>query len=578
MLLASAGSAQQRTWMYYSNAKSKIGPNTTVNIKGPANKPMGLLMRGTTLIDNNGRIYLYGDFVNECDPSIPNVFVFPKTPNDPTQSELRFLGDQISEIRGTRDTRFNNLYIKKTGHSVPVVQLRNSFIDEPSILTIDGSQLSNCYAGNRGLQYPAAKMVVFNTDPKAVVSVNQGFVGADDDAKETDKYVPRGTKFHGGRLVWYMKDHAGEEYVFPVGNINLPQYLRRVTIVNKNSEERIFAVRCVGKDAESDGYDANVNDNPTVCKLNQFFYHIIDDSTDFAQNGVRDDETRVVDLKIQYEKSDGVFNDIGVFDNNLRTGNDNVDRWKDLKSTDEGTHFFKEDWNDFDHPVFALYPVKALDGLNVENLTKKLLPSFRVTDKLKFSDNEENIDGLTYEWKMEYLDKSSDPPKRILVGTSSNRYPEYPSDFGVDPGPPTITPGEYCFSVRVKNPAAPTDEECEGKGDTCLFLLPERAAYVPDGFSPNSNGTNDEWVAWFYGFSEVSLEIFNRWGLLIYTKTFTEKDGLDSPSGVRLWNARTNDNDVVPEGAYVYKLRMVTNPPEMLDKVWEKNGMITVVR
>lgn len=603
MLLASTGSAQ-RTWMYYSNAKSHIGQNTILNVQGTAQRPMSLRFDGNSRIDNNGRIFLYGDFVNNVPAGQPNVFVFPKAP-DPIQSELRFLGDSISFIEGTTETRFNNLYINKVNHGVPVVQKLKSFIDEPSILTIDYSQLSNCYTLAK-LQYPAAHMVVLNTDPKAVISERDGFVGADDDSLFTDRYVERATPFKGGRLVWHMKDHAGEEYVFPVGNINLAgQYRRDVTIVNKNAEERVYAVRCVGKDAESDAYNANHADNPTVCKVNQFFYHIIDDSTDLAVDGIRGDTTRMVDLKIQYLPADGVFNDMGVFDNLLVDSRGETDIWKDLRSKDETSSdglskfFFKEDWNDFDHPVFALYPVKALDGLSLTKMVPPGNPSdpyFRNTDKIKLEDNPDNIDGLEYEWKVEYLDKSTDPPRRILVGEPArNRFAEFPSDFKVEPGPPSISPGEYCFSVRVKNPAAPPDEECEGTGDTCIFILPDRVAYVPTGFSPNSDGTNNEWKAQFYGFKEVSVEIFNRWGLLIYTKTIRVEDGTadgdqlgkppkngnsldDKQNGVVLWNGKTKDGDPVPEGAYVYNLRMIPDPPTPLEKVWQQNGMVTVVR
>jgi len=591
MLLASAGSAQQRTWMYYSNAKSYIGKNTILNVQGTAQRPMGLRFDGNSRIDNNGRIFLYGDFVNNVPAGQPNVFVFPKAP-DPIQSELRFRGDSISLIRGKTETRFNNLYIQKKDHSVPVVQKIKSFIDEPSVLTIDGSQLSNCYPSGDPLRYqnPAAHMVVLNTDPKAVVSIGNGFVSAEDDSLLTDWYTypnPPVPPYKGGRLVWHMKDHVGEDYIFPVGNFGLNPYKREVTIVNKNAEERVFAVRVVATSAENNGYPYSPADNPTVCKLNQFFYHIIDDSTDLKDDEFRMDTTRKVDLRIRYEKSDGVFNDIGIFNNSIQDGTSpsgSTDVWKDLKSTDEGTAFFKADWNDFGHPVFALYPVKALDGLSLTNITNPDNKGvFRINDKIKLEDNPENIDGLTYEWRLEYLDKSSDPPQRILVGTSTNRYPEFPSDFGVDPGPPSYTPGEYCFSVRVKNPAAPTDPDldCEGKGDTCLFLLPNRAAYVPSGFSPNSDATNQDWVAWFYGFTDVSVEIYNRWGLLIYSKAFTKADGVDSPQGIVLWNGKTNDGDPVPESAYVYKIRMTADdavPPAELQKVWEQNGMITVVR
>jgi gliding motility-associated-like protein len=69
--------------------------------------------------------------------------------------------------------------------------------------------------------------------------------------------------------------------------------------------------------------------------------------------------------------------------------------------------------------------------------------------------------------------------------------------------------------------------------------------YIPNSFTPNRDMKNDVWNVKGRGIKEFRMEIYNRWGEMIYETT-------DINEG---WNGRLrNSNDIVQNGTYVYKL------------------------
>ncbi|BAV04820.1 thrombospondin type 3 repeat family [Filimonas lacunae] len=69
---------------------------------------------------------------------------------------------------------------------------------------------------------------------------------------------------------------------------------------------------------------------------------------------------------------------------------------------------------------------------------------------------------------------------------------------------------------------------------------------IPQGFSPNNDGINDYFVIGNVGSSRISLEMYNRWGNLIYKNTDYRNN----------WDGRSNQGprigDIVPDGTYYY--------------------------
>lgn len=91
--------------------------------------------------------------------------------------------------------------------------------------------------------------------------------------------------------------------------------------------------------------------------------------------------------------------------------------------------------------------------------------------------------------------------------------------------------------------------------------------YVPNVFSPNGDGSNDEFLIYYRGFVRVELRIYDRWGLLIWR-------GEQGPEGPIRWNGLTQKGEHVPEDAYVFVVRGYLSD----GRYTERAGTVTVIR
>jgi len=87
--------------------------------------------------------------------------------------------------------------------------------------------------------------------------------------------------------------------------------------------------------------------------------------------------------------------------------------------------------------------------------------------------------------------------------------------------------------------------------DTLYITVVEQATIaLPNVFTPNADANNDEFMATISGVKEIRVEMFNRWGNLIYTGSLT---GLAaSPSNVVLWDGKAKSGKVAEDGVYYY--------------------------
>ncbi len=79
------------------------------------------------------------------------------------------------------------------------------------------------------------------------------------------------------------------------------------------------------------------------------------------------------------------------------------------------------------------------------------------------------------------------------------------------------------------------------------------ALFIPEGFSPNGDGVNDLFVIRGTGAATISLEVYNRWGHLVYNNDDYRNDWDGKP------NAGTviSDNAAgVPDGTYYYVINL----------------------
>ncbi|MEN9444977.1 MAG: hypothetical protein RIS47_1868 [Bacteroidota bacterium] len=135
----------------------------------------------------------------------------------------------------------------------------------------------------------------------------------------------------------------------------------------------------------------------------------------------------------------------------------------------------------------------------------------------------EGLPGSSYEWTVAPGEVLEQQGNKVLV-----RWPE---------------PGTY--TVKVLETSA---FGCEGDPIFCTIIVHtgmeaacEPQLVAPNIFSPNGDGTNDEFRITGDNVRVYRIEIFNRWGRLIY-----ESDEIDSG-----WDGRVG-NELAPSGTYFW--------------------------
>jgi gliding motility-associated-like protein len=89
------------------------------------------------------------------------------------------------------------------------------------------------------------------------------------------------------------------------------------------------------------------------------------------------------------------------------------------------------------------------------------------------------------------------------------------------------------------------------------------AFWIPLSFSPNNDGKNDVFKVYGFNFKDFEIEIYNRWGQVVYQSNDKEES----------WNGKYNDKDC-PEAVYVFKLKF----KDVLNKLQEKSGRVVIIR
>ena len=82
---------------------------------------------------------------------------------------------------------------------------------------------------------------------------------------------------------------------------------------------------------------------------------------------------------------------------------------------------------------------------------------------------------------------------------------------------------------------------------------------VPNSFTPNGDGMNDTWNLNFNGYNDVSLQVYSKWGKLVF----------ETKSPTIQWDGQYGGDDL-PSGTYYYVLK--------LDDSVDQNGPLTIVR
>ncbi|MDA9563821.1 gliding motility-associated C-terminal domain-containing protein [Flavobacteriales bacterium] len=96
-----------------------------------------------------------------------------------------------------------------------------------------------------------------------------------------------------------------------------------------------------------------------------------------------------------------------------------------------------------------------------------------------------------------------------------------------------------------------------------IETIPEIFLYVPNAFTPNGDGLNDTFGALGHGAKEYHMEVFNKWGELIF-----ESDDMGTQ-----WNGTFQGEKVLP-GTYIYSI----NATSYYNKDVQRQGSISIVK
>jgi gliding motility-associated-like protein len=141
-------------------------------------------------------------------------------------------------------------------------------------------------------------------------------------------------------------------------------------------------------------------------------------------------------------------------------------------------------------------------------------------------------------------------------------------------GPYVWSPAEFLSCVVCTNPIANPDQNytytvsytdengCTASDNVNIFYDP--IIYVPNAFTPDGNSINSDFFAVSANIRDFQMDIFNRWGELIYTGDAASKS----------WNGKYKDLPC-PDGVYVWKIRYRGFSSE---KYFELVGHVNLIR
>ena len=104
--------------------------------------------------------------------------------------------------------------------------------------------------------------------------------------------------------------------------------------------------------------------------------------------------------------------------------------------------------------------------------------------------------------------------------------------------------GSYCINLIAANGV------CIDSTTLCLVINPLFTFYVPNAFTPNEDGINDEFFGKGENIKEFEMSIYDRWGNLIFYGDDISKHWLGNVH---------NGNEIAQEDVYVYVIKIKDN-------------------
>lgn len=157
--------------------------------------------------------------------------------------------------------------------------------------------------------------------------------------------------------------------------------------------------------------------------------------------------------------------------------------------------------------------------------------------------NQSSTDVVDWQWDFAGQDSSFESSPRFMMSSDTGTFP---------------------IHLRVENRFGCWDEVTKE-----LIIGSEYNMFVPNAFTPNSDGLNDVFAPVALGVNDedYTLQIFNRWGQIIF-----ESNSLSIP-----WDGRIQSTgELAPGGVYIWKI--IANDNTVDQTLHENMGSVTLIR
>ncbi|HRG38454.1 MAG TPA: gliding motility-associated C-terminal domain-containing protein [Bacteroidia bacterium] len=124
-----------------------------------------------------------------------------------------------------------------------------------------------------------------------------------------------------------------------------------------------------------------------------------------------------------------------------------------------------------------------------------------------------------------------------------------------------VNAGDYTVKLTVSDSGA-----CPSIATVLIRVYEKLDDIIPNIFTPNEDGTNDLYTVSPMGIESIQGEIYDRWGLKLFTWN-QKSDG---------WDGRSPSGSAAPAGTYFYVIRITPQNKEIAPYV--RTGQLTLIR
>ena len=119
--------------------------------------------------------------------------------------------------------------------------------------------------------------------------------------------------------------------------------------------------------------------------------------------------------------------------------------------------------------------------------------------------------------------------------------------------------GVYIVSLMVTN-----SDGCSDKFSKEINVRPEFTLFIPNAFTPNGDGLDDDFMAYGQGMIRYQMIVYNRWGEQVFQSDNKEIG----------WNGKDRFDNYLPNGIYLYHIAVT----DFNSKPWVYNGEINLMK